>query len=87
MARYRIVASRSRVWIEASSNVHPIHTDAEGLEGWLDVELADGKVTSREPSAAIWSFPSRTSSRATASKIASCAGGSIPASTRASRVI
>ena len=31
MARYRILSSRSRVWIEARSNVHPIHTEAEGL--------------------------------------------------------
>jgi len=44
VARYRIIGSRSRVWVEASSNVHPIHTDAGGLEGWLDLELADGKV-------------------------------------------
>jgi len=31
------------VWIEARSNVHPIHTEAQGLEGWLDIELVDGR--------------------------------------------
>jgi polyisoprenoid-binding protein YceI len=40
MARYRILASRSRVWIEARSNVHPIHTEAEGLDGWIDLDIA-----------------------------------------------
>jgi polyisoprenoid-binding protein YceI len=39
MARYDIVPDRSRVWIDARSNVHPIHTETSGLEGWLDVEL------------------------------------------------
>jgi YceI-like domain len=42
VARYRILASRSRVWIEAHSNVHPIHTEAKGLEGWLDLEVTRG---------------------------------------------
>ncbi len=32
------------MWIEARSNVHPILTDAEGLEGWLDLDIARGKV-------------------------------------------
>lgn len=44
MARYRILPTRSRVWIEARSNVHPIHTEAEGLEGWLDLDIADGTI-------------------------------------------
>ena len=44
MARYRIIPTRSRVWIEARSNVHPIHTEATGLEGWLDLDIGDGKV-------------------------------------------
>jgi polyisoprenoid-binding protein YceI len=41
MTRYRIVPTRSRVWIEARSNVHPIHTEAEGLQGWLDLQITD----------------------------------------------
>lgn len=44
MARYRIIPTRSRVWIEARSNVHPIHTEATGLEGWLDLDIDDGKL-------------------------------------------
>lgn len=44
MARYKIVSNRSRVWIEARSNVHPIRTEAEGLEGWLELDFSDGKV-------------------------------------------
>jgi polyisoprenoid-binding protein YceI len=37
--RYRILPHSSRVWIDASSNVHPIHTEAKGLEGWLEFEF------------------------------------------------
>lgn len=32
------------MWIEARSNVHPIHTEAEGLEGWLDLDITDGTI-------------------------------------------
>ena len=39
MHRYRIVPPRSRVWIDARSNVHPIHTEAEGLEGWVEFDV------------------------------------------------
>jgi polyisoprenoid-binding protein YceI len=44
VARYRIVPTRSRVWIDARSNVHPIHTEADGLEGWLELDFSDGKL-------------------------------------------
>lgn len=44
MARYRIVPTRSRVWIDARSNVHPIHTEADGLEGWLELDFSDGTI-------------------------------------------
>jgi polyisoprenoid-binding protein YceI len=44
VARYRILSARSRVWIDARSNVHPIHTEAEGLDGWLDLDISDGKI-------------------------------------------
>ncbi|MHB8463418.1 MAG: YceI family protein [Acidimicrobiales bacterium] len=39
MARYEIASERSRVWIDARSSVHPIHTETAGLEGWLDVDV------------------------------------------------
>ena len=26
------------------SNVHPIHTEADGLEGWVEVDLGDGAI-------------------------------------------
>jgi polyisoprenoid-binding protein YceI len=42
VARYRIDPARSRVWIDARSNVHPIHTETNGLEGWLEFDRADG---------------------------------------------
>ena len=38
MTRYRIVPERSKVWIEARSNVHPIHSESDGLEGFVDLD-------------------------------------------------
>lgn len=38
MARYRIVPERSHVWVEARSNVHPIHSETDGLEGFVDLD-------------------------------------------------
>jgi polyisoprenoid-binding protein YceI len=43
--RYRIVPERSHVWIDARSNVHPIHSETDGLEGFVELEMApDGSV-------------------------------------------
>lgn len=38
MTRYDIVPERSRVWIDARSNVHPIHSTTDGLEGYIDFD-------------------------------------------------
>jgi polyisoprenoid-binding protein YceI len=40
VARYSIVPERSQVWIEARSNVHPIHSSTSGLEGYVELDLA-----------------------------------------------
>lgn len=42
MARYIISPDRSRVWIEARSNVHPIHSSTNGLEGYVELTLDPG---------------------------------------------
>ena len=42
MPRYRIDPERSQVWIEARSNVHPIHSSTDGLEGYIDLEAGGG---------------------------------------------
>jgi hypothetical protein len=42
MSRYRIDPERSKVTINASSSVHPIHSEADGLEGWLDLDVQGG---------------------------------------------
>jgi hypothetical protein len=51
VARYQIVPERSRVWIDARSSVHPIHSTTDGLEGFVDVETQaeDGLDLSVEP--------------------------------------
>jgi polyisoprenoid-binding protein YceI len=42
VTRYRIVPERSHVWIDARSNVHPIHSSTDGLEGFVELEMAPG---------------------------------------------
>lgn len=45
MTRYRIDPDRSQVWIDARSNLHPIHSTSTGLEGHIDLELGgDGRI-------------------------------------------
>jgi YceI-like protein len=46
--RFAIVPDRSRVWIEARSSLHPIHSTTSGLDGWLEVEIAGGRVAASE---------------------------------------
>ena len=57
MTRYRIISTRSRVWIEARSNVHPIRTEATGLEGWLDLDIGDGTINVDQPVLGHLEFP------------------------------
>ena len=49
VTRYRILPTRSRVWIDARSNLHPIHTEAGGLEGWLELRSTTAGSTSTRP--------------------------------------
>jgi hypothetical protein len=45
VTRHRIVGDRSEVRIHATSNVHPIHHRARGLEGFVDIARGhDGTV-------------------------------------------
>ena len=39
MPRYRILPERSRVWIDTRSNLHPIHSSTDGLEGFVEIEF------------------------------------------------
>jgi polyisoprenoid-binding protein YceI len=41
VTRFHIVPDRSRVWIDARSNVHPIHSETDGLEGFVELDLDD----------------------------------------------
>lgn len=54
MARYLIDPERSTVWIDATSSVHPIHSESTGLEGWFEepsghLELAVDRLKSGNP--------------------------------------
>ncbi|MBO0728644.1 MAG: YceI family protein [Acidimicrobiaceae bacterium] len=46
MTRFRIVPDQSRVWIDARSNIHPIHSSTDGLEGYVDLDVdPDGTIS------------------------------------------
>ena len=44
MATFRIDPRQSKVWIEARSSMHPIHGEAQGLEGTIEASLAGGQI-------------------------------------------
>jgi hypothetical protein len=45
MSRFDIVPERSQVWIDARSSVHPIHSQTDGLEGFVELAIGeDGAV-------------------------------------------
>ena len=44
--RFQFDPERSRVWIEGTSSVHPIRASANGLRGWVEVDLVRGKLAS-----------------------------------------
>lgn len=51
MARSRFVLdpTRSQVWIDGSSSIHPIRATASGLEGWIELALDRGGEVSSRP--------------------------------------
>lgn len=44
MPRFRVLPERSRVWIESRSNLHPVHAEGDRVEGFVEVELDDGRL-------------------------------------------
>ena len=56
MALYTIIPERSRVWIDARSSVHPIHSTTDGLEGFVDLDTDGDAVVDPHPTAQL-SFP------------------------------
>lgn len=58
MTRYVIDPGRSRVWIEARSSLHPIRSTSDGLEGFVELDLAaDGSLDLGRPPAGRISLP------------------------------
>jgi len=41
VTRFRVVPNRSRLWIEATSSLHPIRIETTGLEGTFEAALVD----------------------------------------------
>ena len=55
-AVYTIIPERSRVWIDARSSLHPIHSTTDGLEGFVDLDADGDAVVGPHPTAQL-SFP------------------------------
>ena len=54
MPQFRIVPERSKVFIEATSSVHPIHGEAAGLEGSINADFnGDGLDLTSQPQMSI----------------------------------
>ena len=50
MTRYRFVPAESRLFIHASSSIHGISTDADGVEGSVELTIrADGSIDPTRP--------------------------------------
>jgi hypothetical protein len=57
MTRYVFAPDESRLFVHASSSIHGIDTDADGVEGDLDLVLAaDGSIDLAQPVAGTLSF-------------------------------
>jgi hypothetical protein len=56
VAQYTILAARSRVWIDARSSVHPIHSSADGLVGFIDFDADRPGMVGSHPAGKL-SFP------------------------------
>jgi polyisoprenoid-binding protein YceI len=42
VTQYRVLPDRSQLWIDARSDIHPIHGEGRGLEGQAEVHVDDG---------------------------------------------
>jgi polyisoprenoid-binding protein YceI len=62
MARYTIIPERSRVWIDARSSVHAIHSMADALKGFVDLDADADAVVGPHPSAQLSFSVTRLSS-------------------------
>jgi polyisoprenoid-binding protein YceI len=49
VSRYRIVPERSRIWVEATSSLHPIRAETSGLKGHFDADIVNGRITGGTP--------------------------------------
>ncbi len=60
MTHYRIVPDESRVWVDARSSVHKIHSTADGIDGFVELDFMDGDgIDPTKPPAGRLSLPVR----------------------------
>jgi polyisoprenoid-binding protein YceI len=43
VVRFTIDPDRSKVWIRATSSLHPINAETAGLEGWFEADVLNGR--------------------------------------------
>jgi polyisoprenoid-binding protein YceI len=60
VTHYRFVPDESRVWVDARSSVHKIHSTADGIGGFVELDFVDGDgVDPTKPPAGQLSLPVR----------------------------
>jgi hypothetical protein len=58
VTRFRIDPDRSQVWIDARSSLHPIHSQADGLAGFVELGVGgEGALDLAKPPSGRLSFP------------------------------
>lgn len=86
MTIYRIDPARSRATVDATSSVHPIHSETDGLTGWLELQVNDaGRPNLRSRKGAEISLEVERLRSGNPWKTESFVGGSTPSATRRSR--
>jgi len=49
MTRFRIEPVSSHMWVDARTDLHPVHGEATGIDGWIEAALANGGLDLSDP--------------------------------------
>ncbi len=57
MGHFKVIPERSRVWVEARSTLHTVVAKAEGITGFIEAKVAEGRVVLDPQPRARFEFP------------------------------